>query len=46
MTRANPPLAAPDHVHLTQAGYEMIADLLFADLMRDYESWKAQPRTS
>jgi lysophospholipase L1-like esterase len=46
MTGANPPLAMPDHVHLSTPGYQAMADLLFADLMRGYEMWKAQPRTS
>jgi lysophospholipase L1-like esterase len=46
MTRANPPLAMPDHVHLRTPGYEAVADLLFGDLMRDYEVWKAQPRST
>ena len=46
MTGANPPLAMPDHVHLSTPGYQAMADLLFADLMRSYEIWKAQPRTS
>jgi lysophospholipase L1-like esterase len=46
MTGANPPLAMPDHVHLSAPGYQAMADLLFADLMRGYEIWKAQPRTS
>jgi lysophospholipase L1-like esterase len=46
MSRANPPLAMPDHVHLSTPGYEAMADLLFGDLMRAYEAWKAQPRTS
>jgi lysophospholipase L1-like esterase len=46
MTGANPPLAMPDHVHLSSPGYQAMADLLFADLMRSYEIWKARPRTS
>jgi lysophospholipase L1-like esterase len=46
MTLAAPPLAMQDHVHLSSPGYQAMADLLFADLMRDYEIWKAQPRTS
>jgi len=46
MSQANPPLAMPDHVHLSSAGYQAMADLLFSDLMRAYEVWKAQPRTS
>lgn len=46
MSAATPPLAMPDHVHLSTAGYQAMADLLFADLLRAYEAWKAQPRTS
>jgi lysophospholipase L1-like esterase len=46
MSQANPPLAMPDHVHLSTAGYQAVADLLFGDLVRAYEAWKAQPRTS
>lgn len=45
MASVDPPLGAHDHVHLTRAGYEAMADLLFADMMREYEKWKA-PRTS
>jgi lysophospholipase L1-like esterase len=47
MVSAGPPLAMPDHVHLSKPGYEAMADLLYGDLMRGYEQWKAQqPRTS
>ncbi len=46
MTAAEPPLAMPDHVHLSRSGYETIADLLFADLMREYDRWHAQARGS
>lgn len=46
MSHANPPLAMPDHVHLSTAGYDAMAHLLFGDLMRAYEAWKAPPRTS
>ncbi|HXC27529.1 MAG TPA: GDSL-type esterase/lipase family protein [Stellaceae bacterium] len=46
MGQASPPLAMPDHVHLSTPGYQAMADLLFGDLMRAYETWKAQPRTS
>jgi hypothetical protein len=42
----DPPRAARDHVHLTKAGYAAMADLLFADMMREYRKWKALPRTS
>jgi lysophospholipase L1-like esterase len=43
MANADPPLAMRDHVHLSTPGYQATADLLFADLMRAYEKWKAQP---
>jgi lysophospholipase L1-like esterase len=46
MMAASPPLAMADHVHLSHAGYEKMADLLFADLMREYQRWKSQPRGS
>jgi lysophospholipase L1-like esterase len=46
MASADPPLATRDHVHLTKAGYSAMADLLYGDLMREYERWKASPRTS
>lgn len=46
MSGANPPLAMPDRVHLSGAGYRAMADLLFGDLMRAYEGWKAPSRTS
>lgn len=36
----DPPLAAPDHIHLTKAGYAAAADILFLDLMSEYERWK------
>jgi lysophospholipase L1-like esterase len=42
MTTADPPLAMHDHVHLSTPGYQGIADMLFDDLMRGYEKWKAQ----
>jgi lysophospholipase L1-like esterase len=42
MASADPALAMPDHVHLTKAGYEGIADTLFGDLMNAYSDWKAR----
>ena len=33
---ASPPLARPDHVHLTQAGYTASADSLYQDLVGPY----------
>jgi lysophospholipase L1-like esterase len=41
-TRAEPPLAALDHVHMTSEGYARGADALFTHLMRDYQSWRSQ----
>jgi lysophospholipase L1-like esterase len=40
MLQQDPPLAAPDHVHLTKAGYFAAADALFLDLIGEYERWK------
>ena len=42
MTVVDPPLAMPDHVHLSRAGYEGIGDTLFGDLMNAYSEWKAR----
>jgi len=44
MAGADPPLAMPDHVHLNKSGYETIADLLFTDLMSDYDRWRTRNR--
>jgi len=33
---AGPPLAQPDHVHLTSAGYKLVAEWIDAELMRGY----------
>ena len=46
MTAAEPPLAMPDHIHLSKTGYEAMADMLFADLMGEFERWQAQARGS
>lgn len=46
MIAAEPPLAMPDHVHLSKSGYEAMADVLFADLMGEFERWQAQARGS
>jgi lysophospholipase L1-like esterase len=46
MALLDPPLAAADHVHLTRAGYEGIADTIFGDLMNAYSEWKARQPTS
>lgn len=37
-----PKLAQKDRVHLTLAGYELIADSLYAELMREYELYQQQ----
>jgi len=42
MAALDPALAMPDHVHLSRAGYEGIAEQLFADLMSAYGDWKAR----
>ena len=42
--RQDPPLAMPDHVHLSKAGYAVAADMLFADLMHGYDTSKRAPR--
>jgi lysophospholipase L1-like esterase len=42
MAGSDPALAMPDHVHLSRAGYEGIADTLFDDLMNAYGDWKAR----
>ncbi len=41
-----PPLAGRDGIHLSRAGYELLADLLFAALMDDYERYaeRSPPR--
>jgi len=33
-------LAQPDHVHFTEPGYHRLADVLFADLMQQFELYK------
>lgn len=38
-----PRLAGDDGIHLTMAGYRMLAEGLFADLMATYEAWRADP---
>ena len=40
LAAARPPLAYPDHVHLTDLGYEKSADVLYFDLMRAYAAWR------
>ncbi|MBV8890336.1 MAG: hypothetical protein JO267_01820 [Alphaproteobacteria bacterium] len=40
----DPPLAAADHVHLTKTGYAAAADILFQDLMAEYERTKRDAR--
>jgi lysophospholipase L1-like esterase len=36
----DPPWAFPDHVHLNKLGYGATADVLFFDLINEYEKWK------
>jgi hypothetical protein len=36
----DPPLAYPDHVHLNKFGYAATADVLFFDLINEYQRWK------
>ncbi len=36
---AEPPLAQPDRVHLTRAGYRWLADTLLGSLLVGYEAW-------
>lgn len=35
-----PPLARSDGIHLTMAGYNLLADSVYNDLIRTYEIWK------
>lgn len=42
----HPPMAARDHVHLLQQGYQATADVLFQVLMEGYERYKALLPTS
>lgn len=37
---ADPPLAARDHIHMTNAGYSRSADALFGYLMQSYGTWQ------
>jgi lysophospholipase L1-like esterase len=46
MAGADPRLAMPDHVHLSKAGYTLVADMLFTDLMAAYDKWRARGRVS
>ncbi len=38
----SPPLAQPDHVHLTRAGYLLVADALYTELMHGYQQFTRQ----
>jgi lysophospholipase L1-like esterase len=42
MAGREPPLGAPDHIHLTKAGYTAVADLLFAELITEYDNWRGR----
>ena len=43
-TSVKPPLAAPDHVTLTEAGEERSARALFAELMAGFETYQRAPK--
>jgi lysophospholipase L1-like esterase len=38
--RTDPPMAAPDHVHLYAPGYRATAEVLFQDIMRGYARYR------
>ncbi len=38
--RTDPPMGAPDHVHLYAPGYRATAELLFQDIMRGYARYR------
>ncbi|HZS05829.1 MAG TPA: GDSL-type esterase/lipase family protein [Blastocatellia bacterium] len=38
----SPPLAQPDRVHLTRSGYLLVADELYAELMRGYRQFTSR----
>ena len=40
-TRADPPMASADHLHLLALGYRATADKLFAEIMRHYDRHRA-----
>jgi lysophospholipase L1-like esterase len=40
------PLAQPDHVHLTQTGYRMVAEWIYAELMRGFLANAANAKSS
>jgi lysophospholipase L1-like esterase len=44
MTLTDPPLAAPDHVHMFAPGYRATAEALFQSLMQGYGSYQASMR--
>jgi len=35
--KADPAMAAPDHIHLNRAGYDRLAEVLFKALLQDYK---------
>jgi lysophospholipase L1-like esterase len=39
----DPPLAAPDHVHFTYRGYELLGTVLYDDLLAGYDAPQAKP---
>jgi lysophospholipase L1-like esterase len=44
MTLTEPPMAAPDHVHMFAPGYRATAEILFQSLMQGYAGYQAQMR--
>jgi lysophospholipase L1-like esterase len=42
MTLTEPPMAAPDHVHMFAPGYRATAETLFQSLMQGYGAYQAQ----
>jgi lysophospholipase L1-like esterase len=40
-TDTDPPMAAPDHVHLLSPGYRATADALFREIMHGYDQYRA-----
>ena len=45
-TATDPPLAAPDHVHLFAPGYQTTAESLFREIMAGYDRYRALRLTS
>jgi lysophospholipase L1-like esterase len=43
LTRTQPRLAYPDHIHLTPRGYALLADRYVDALLAGYDRWRAPP---